>query len=104
MKIDQVLDEYRQGDPDKRLSLFLYHRELRDEFSCIEEDDRPALSEVRQTSEPLRQSMIQKGPLPVSEPVLPPEVPDVYGSDSTLKTVDKALCLCYHRWQSDHPA
>ena len=60
MKIDQVLDEYRQGDADRRLSLFLYHRELRDEFSCIEEDDRPALSEVRQTSELLRQSMIQR--------------------------------------------
>ena len=38
MDIDKVLDAYRRGDEDKRLSLFLGHRELRDEFSRIEQD------------------------------------------------------------------
>jgi hypothetical protein len=60
MKIDQVLDEYRQGDPDKRLSLFLYHRDLRDEFSCIEQDDRPACAESLQTAGPPRKTMVQR--------------------------------------------
>ncbi len=35
----RVLNEYRQGDLDKRLCLFLYYRELREEFSRIKEDD-----------------------------------------------------------------
>ena len=39
MKIDQVLDEYRQGDADKRMSLFLYYRELRVAFTRIEQDN-----------------------------------------------------------------
>jgi hypothetical protein len=39
LKIDRVLNEFQQGDADKRLYLFLYYRELRDEFTCREEDD-----------------------------------------------------------------
>jgi hypothetical protein len=39
MQIDQVLNEYRQGDADKRMSSCLYYREFRDEFSGIEQDD-----------------------------------------------------------------
>jgi len=38
MDIEQVLEAYRKGDEDKRLSLFLGFRELRDEFSRIEQD------------------------------------------------------------------
>ncbi len=38
MKIDQVLDEYRRGDADKRISLCLFYRQYRDEFSGIEQD------------------------------------------------------------------
>jgi hypothetical protein len=39
MNNDQVLDEYRQGDADKRMSLFLYYRELRDAFTSIEQEN-----------------------------------------------------------------
>jgi hypothetical protein len=38
MEIEQALNDYRNGDEDKRLCLFLTHRELRDEFSRIELD------------------------------------------------------------------
>ncbi len=38
MDIKKVLDAYRKGDEDKRLSLFLGFRELRDEFARIELD------------------------------------------------------------------
>jgi len=36
MNKKQVLQDYRDGDAEKRLSLFLYYRELRNEFSCID--------------------------------------------------------------------
>jgi len=36
MNKEQVLRDYRTGDAEKRLSLFLYHRDLRNEFSCID--------------------------------------------------------------------
>ena len=39
MNIEKVLDEYRDGDDSKRLSLFLAHRELRDNFSAIEQEN-----------------------------------------------------------------
>jgi len=38
MEIEQVLNDYRNGDKDKRLCLFLAYRELRDEFSRIDRD------------------------------------------------------------------
>jgi len=38
MNIEKVLEEYREGDDGKRLSLFLAYRELRDQFSSIEEE------------------------------------------------------------------
>lgn len=38
MDIEKVLDEYRNGDEGKRLSLFLAYRDLRDDFSRIEEE------------------------------------------------------------------
>ncbi len=38
MNIEKVLDEYRNGDDSKRLSLFLTYRELRDNFSRIEQE------------------------------------------------------------------
>jgi hypothetical protein len=60
MQIDQVLEEYRQGDADKRLSLFLYYRELRDEFACIEQDEPADLSAAYYAPEPIRQSMVKK--------------------------------------------
>jgi hypothetical protein len=46
MKVDQVLNEYRRGGADKRMSLFLYHCELRDAFERIERDDPMDLQEV----------------------------------------------------------
>ncbi len=38
MDTDRVLDVYRNGDEDNRLSLFLGYRELRHEFSRIDEE------------------------------------------------------------------
>ncbi len=35
MKVDQLFNEYRLGDADKRMGLCLYYREFRDEFSRI---------------------------------------------------------------------
>jgi hypothetical protein len=32
-----VVDEYRASDADRRLALFLHYRELREEFTLIEE-------------------------------------------------------------------
>lgn len=36
MNKKQVLQDYRNGDAEKRLSLYLYYRDLRKEFSCID--------------------------------------------------------------------
>jgi hypothetical protein len=36
MNKTQVLQDYRNGDAEKRLSFFLYYRDLRNEFSCID--------------------------------------------------------------------
>ncbi len=38
MDIEKVLDDYRNGDESKRLSLFLAYRELRDHFDRIEQE------------------------------------------------------------------
>lgn len=38
MNREKVLEIYRKGDADKRLSLFLGYRELREEFSLIEQE------------------------------------------------------------------
>ncbi len=38
MEIEKILDDYRNGDEDKRLSLFLTYRELRDDFTRIDQD------------------------------------------------------------------
>ncbi len=38
MDIDRILRDYRNGDEDRRLSLFLSYRDLRDEFSRIEQE------------------------------------------------------------------
>jgi len=38
MDTEKVLEEYRDGDDSKRLSLFLAYRELRDQFSSIEQE------------------------------------------------------------------
>jgi hypothetical protein len=41
MNKEQVLRDYRNGDVEKRLSFFLYYRDFRNEFSCI--DGEPGL-------------------------------------------------------------
>lgn len=38
MDIERILNDYRNGDEDKRLGLFLTYRHLRDEFSAIDQD------------------------------------------------------------------
>jgi hypothetical protein len=40
MNKKQVLQDYRNGDAEKRLSLFLYYRDLRNEFSCIDGENK----------------------------------------------------------------
>ena len=60
MKIDQILDEYRQGDANKRMSLFLYYRGLRDEFTCIEEDNSRDLPAGCHEEAPVRLRMLPK--------------------------------------------
>lgn len=37
MEVDKVLEEYRTGDDNKRLSLFMGFRELRELFERIEQ-------------------------------------------------------------------
>jgi len=38
MDREEILDEYRNGDESKRLRLFLAFRDLRDNFSDIEQE------------------------------------------------------------------
>ena len=38
MDREKVVDEYKNGDEARRLGLFLTYRELREEFSRIEQD------------------------------------------------------------------
>ncbi len=38
MDIDKILFDYCNGDENKRISLFLAYRDLREEFSSIEQD------------------------------------------------------------------
>ncbi len=38
MSITDILEAYRTGDDDKRLSLFLAHRDLREIFISIEDE------------------------------------------------------------------
>lgn len=38
MDIDKVLDEYRKADDQKRLSLFMAYRDLRDTFEQIDNE------------------------------------------------------------------
>lgn len=39
MELDCALDEYRNGDADKRLALFLTYRDFRDEFGRIDREE-----------------------------------------------------------------
>ena len=39
MDSEQILDEYRNGDEGKRLRLFLAFRDLRDDFSRIDQEN-----------------------------------------------------------------
>ena len=38
MDTEKILEEYRSGDQGKRLRLFLAFRDLRDDFSAIDEE------------------------------------------------------------------
>ncbi len=38
IEIEKVLDDYRNGDESRRLSLFLAYRDLRDHFERIEQE------------------------------------------------------------------
>ena len=40
--IDSTIEEYRQGDFEKRLNLFLEYRALRSDFVQIDQDEAPA--------------------------------------------------------------
>jgi len=60
MQTDRVLEAYRQGDADKRMSLFLYHRDLRDAFLCIEQDDPIDLLAGSRKPVPAKESMVRR--------------------------------------------
>ncbi len=47
MDIERVLDVYRNGDEETRLALFLGYRELRDQFSLIEQNEETIRSPVK---------------------------------------------------------
>jgi hypothetical protein len=38
MEIEDILDAYRKGNADSRVSLFLHYRDLRDRFERIEQE------------------------------------------------------------------
>ncbi len=38
MDVKAILDEYRKGDEGERIRLFLAFRDLRDYFSCIDDE------------------------------------------------------------------
>jgi hypothetical protein len=59
MEIEEVLDDYRNGDEDKRLSLFLTYRDLRDELSRIDREKAAAPSAIRWSPECIHGKMIQ---------------------------------------------
>jgi hypothetical protein len=42
-----ILNEYRHGTPEVRLNLFLFHRDLRREFSEIEKEESASLSRTK---------------------------------------------------------
>lgn len=46
MEIEKVLDDYRNGDEDKRLCLFLTYREFRDELSRLDQKKAVAQSAI----------------------------------------------------------
>ena len=52
MNKKQVLQDYRNGDANKRLNLFFYYRDLRKEFSCI--DGETELERSRDPWAPMR--------------------------------------------------
>lgn len=60
MKTDEVLEEYRQGDADKRIRLFLYHRDLRDVFTRIEQDDPTDLFAGSLKPEPAKKGTVRR--------------------------------------------
>jgi len=60
MKIDKVLDEYRKGDADKRMSLFLSYREYRDEFTDIEQEQPMDLDTTQPASTPSKPGLFYK--------------------------------------------
>jgi len=39
-----ILDDYRKGTPEVRMNLFLFHRDLRCEFTEIENDERASMN------------------------------------------------------------
>ncbi len=51
---NEVLNEYRRGDADKRIAMYLFYREFRDRFSCIEQDDPTELDTLQLESSPRR--------------------------------------------------
>ncbi len=44
METEQILSDYRDGDLDKRLRMFLAYRDLREQFSTIDDDNETSFS------------------------------------------------------------
>ena len=60
MQTDQILDQYRKGGADTRIRLFLYHRELRDAFARIEENDPLELFAARSPAAKGKPGMVRR--------------------------------------------
>lgn len=60
MEIEDVLNEYRQGSTDRRMSLFLFYREHRNDFARIEQESPTDTSPVYAASGPAVPSMFQR--------------------------------------------
>ena len=48
--IKKIIEEYKKGDAEKRLSLFLNHRLLRNEFIEIEQNNTAAVASYNRHS------------------------------------------------------
>jgi hypothetical protein len=55
----QVLQEYRTGNAEKRLSIFLYYRDLRNEFSCIDREHEVEWSLIPWSPKRIREKVLK---------------------------------------------
>ncbi len=60
MKSDHIIDEYRKGDADKRLSMFLHYGDHRSIFCSIERNHPMDLDAAQPASTPIQPDLFQR--------------------------------------------